>query len=243
MKKYAVSTIANGTESSDQTFDASEVQSLYIDWVDGSIQIQRDSGSTLRYTVTGSNADAATYSLKDGALSINCAKSGLFGLGDKHGKNLTITIPENWVADNISVSAVSAPVQAEGLHARELHTDTISGTIELSDIQAEKLALSSTSARITCSGTARNVTLDTVSGDCTLELTKTAEKIRMNSVSGNLEIVLPKKAGFTLDLDTVSGKFRSDFVFRTKDSGYTSGDGGCTINAGTVSGGVNIRQR
>jgi len=243
VEKYAISAISSGTESASQSFDASEVQSLYINWMDGSIQIQQDSGSTLRYTVSGSNADAATYSLDDGALSISCAKDSLFSLGDAHGRNLTITIPKNWTADNVSVSAVSAPVQAEGLCVKELHTDTISGTIELSDIQAEKLDLSSTSARITCSGTAQNITLGTISGNCILELTKNAEKIRMDSVSGNLELTLPKKAGFALDLETVSGKFRSDFEFRAKDSSYTSGDGSCSIAAKTVSGGVNIRQR
>ena len=241
--KYVVSTTSSSTASSSQTFDASEVQSLYIDWVDGSIQIRQDSGSTLRYTVTGSNADATAYSLEGGALSISCAKGGLFGLGDNHGKNLTITVPKSWTADNIFVSAVSAPIQAEGLTAKELHADTISGTIELSDIQVEKLDLSSTSARITCSGAAQNVTLDTVSGNCTLELTKNAEKIRMNSVSGDLELFLPRIAGFSVDLDTVSGKFRSDFEFRMKDSLYTSGDGSCSVSADTVSGGVNIREK
>lgn len=241
--KYVISSISDGTCSSSQSFDASEVQSLYIDWVDGAIRIQQDSGSTLRYTVTGGNADTTAYSLENGTLTISCSKNSLFSLDIRHGKNLTVTLPENWVADTISVSAVSAPIQAEGLHAKELHADTVSGTIELSDIRAEKLDLSSTSARITCSGTAQNITLDTVSGSCTLELMKNAEKIQMDSVSGNLDLLLPKQAGFILDLDTVSGKFRSDFEFRTKDGRYSFGDGSCTIDADTVSGSVNIRER
>lgn len=241
--RYAISAISDGTQSGSQSFDASEVQALYIDWVDGSVQFQHDGGSALRYTVTGGNADTTTYSLEGGTLSISCAKNSLFSLGDQHGKNLTVTLPESWVADKISVSAVSAPIQAEGLNTKELHADTVSGTIELSDIRAEKLDLSSTSARITCSGTAQDITLETVSGSCALELMKNAEKIQMDSVSGNLDLLLPQKAGFILDLDTVSGKFRSDFEFRTKDGRYSSGDGSCTIDADTVSGSVNIRER
>ena len=59
-----------------------------------------------------------------------------------------------------------------------------------------------------------------------------------------MELFLPKKAGFTLRLDTVSGKFRTDLDYSTPQGDtYISGDGGCAIRAETVSGNVDIRQK
>lgn len=243
VKKYVISSPSGGTGSSSQIFEASEVRSLNIDWVDGSILIQPDSGSTVRYTVTGSNADAAVYALENGTLSISCAKGNLFSLGDQHGKNLTIAVPKDWTAEKISIEAVSAPIRGDDLHTQILQAGTVSGVMELSDIQVETLSLSSISAKITCSGTASTVSLNTTSGNCFLALTKGPEKIQLDSVSGDLELLLPKKAGFSLDLDTVSGKFRTDFDYRCpQGSRYVSGDGSCVIRADTVSGDVNIRQ-
>ena len=59
-----------------------------------------------------------------------------------------------------------------------------------------------------------------------------------------MELFLPKAAGFTLRLDTVSGKFRSDFDYSIpKGDTYVSGDGSCTVSADTVSGDIDIRQK
>lgn len=245
IKKFTTNTlsISDAVKSDSQSFDASQVQSLEIDWVDGSVSIRPDTGSTLRYTVSGSDADRTAYSLKDGKLSISATESSVLNFGSHRGADLTVLVPEGWLPKELSVESISAPIQIENLTGTELDVDTVSGVMELKDIRANELSLSSISAKITCSGAAREISLETTSGNCALELTEHPKKIDLDSVSGDLELFLPKTAGFTLRLDTVSGKFRSDFDYTCpSESRYVSGNGGCAISADTVSGNVNIRQ-
>ena len=233
-----------GTESASQSFDASQVQSLEIDWVDGSVSIRRDTGDTLRYTVSGGDADRTAYTLKDGKLSIGAMESSVLNFGSHRGADLTVLVPKGWTPKELSAESISAPIQIENLTGTELDVDTVSGVMELKDIRADELSLSTISAKITCTGAAREISLETTSGNCALELTERTEKIDLDSVSGDLELFLPKAVGFTLRLDTVSGKFRSDFDYSVpKDDTYIFGDGSCTVNADTVSGNVNIRQK
>ena len=233
-----------GTESASQSFDASQVQSLEIDWVDGAVSIRQDTGDALRYTVSGGDADSTAYSLEDGKLTISAMESSVLNFGSHRGADLTVLVPKGWTPKELSVESISAPIQIENLTGTELDVDTVSGVMELKDIRSDKLSLSTISAKITCSGAAHEISLETTSGNCALELTERPEKIDLDSVSGDLELFLPKTAGFTLRQDTVSGKFRSDFDYTCpSESRYVSGDGSCAISADTVSGNVNIRQK
>ena len=233
-----------GTEAASQSFAASQVRSLEIDWVDGSVSIRQDTGDALRYTVSGGNADSTAYSLEDGKLTISAMESSVLNFGSHRGADLTVLVPKGWTPKELSVESISAPIQIENLTGTELDVDTVSGVMELKDIRSDKLSLSTISAKITCSGAAHEISLETTSGNCALELTERPEKIDLDSVSGDLELFLPKTAGFTLRQDTVSGKFRSDFDYTCpSESRYVSGDGSCAISADTVSGNVNIRQK
>lgn len=233
-----------GTESASQSFDASQVQSLEIDWVDGAVSIRQDTGDALRYTVSGGDADSTAYSLEDGKLTISAMESSVLNFGSHRGADLTVLVPKGWTPKELSVESISAPIQIENLTGTELDVDTVSGVMELKDIRSDKLSLSTISAKITCFGAAHEISLETTSGNCALELTERPEKIDLDSVSGDLELFLPKTAGFTLRQDTVSGKFRSDFDYTCpSESRYVSGDGSCAISADTVSGNVNIRQK
>ena len=68
-------------------------------------------------------------------------------------------------------------------------------------------------------------------------------EIDMDTASGCLELFLPKDAGFAVKMDTMSGKFDSDFPYSTKNGVYLSGDGACRINMSSMSGGVSIRSK
>ena len=75
----------HGTEAASQSFAASQVRSLEIDWVDGSVSIRQDAGDTLRYTVTGGDADRTAYSLKDGKLSISAMENSVLNFDSHRG--------------------------------------------------------------------------------------------------------------------------------------------------------------
>ena len=69
------------------------MRSLEIDWVDGSVSIRQDTGDTLRYTVSGGDADRTAYSLKDGKLTISAMESSVLNFGSHRGADLTVLVP------------------------------------------------------------------------------------------------------------------------------------------------------
>ena len=75
------------------------------------------------------------------------------------------------------------------------------------------------------------------------ELDNVPYEIDMDTASGSVELVLPKDAGFAVNMDTMSGKFDSDFPYSSKNGVYLSGDGACRIDMSSMSGKVSIRSK
>ena len=91
-------------------------------------------------------------------------------------------------------------------------------------------------------GTLRELDFDTVSANCTAVLLEAPEYIEMDAVSGDLKLVLPENCGFTLELDSLSGDFLSDFSTTSSNNRHVYSDGACKIKAESVSGNISIRK-
>lgn len=110
------------------------------------------------------------------------------------------------------------------------------------DWHCEKLEIDAVSARVEVQElTAGKVTASTVSGNFFLE-NCTADEMRLDSVSGSLNLTLPADSGFTLEKDTLSGSFSTDFVTTQSGGKIVSGDGACTIKFSGLSADIHIRQ-
>lgn len=232
---------SGSTQAESGSFDADSVQELSIDWTAGLVELQSGSGEKIRYTVSGNTGIPTVSRLSGGKLSISYSASvnTLFGVSKR--KNLTVTIPKGWIGEKIYITSVSAPVQLDGMDAKELDIETVSGGIQAVNLNLETADLQTISGEIGFSGTARNLKTETVSGTCTARITGTPQSIQMDSVSGNLNVTLSEAAGFQLNWDTVSGKIQADQALTMEKEGrYRSGNGECQIRVETVSGNLRL---
>ena len=61
------------------------------------------------------------------------------------------------------------------------------------------------------------------------------------SVSGNVRISMPENAGFTADVDSVSGDISGTYPMQMNAKNrYIGGDGSCRISVNTVSGDIQL---
>lgn len=139
-----------------------------------------------------------------------------------------IDIPAGFEAEMIDVNSTSGDVQADEIRCVEFESGNVSGTVDLTGYVTE------------------SIRIESVSGDTELMLFSETKRIDVNSVSGSIEVFLPKDAEFRFDYDTVSGDFRCDFPVyaqgsKNDKSGYTSEDAEMEMELGTVSGDLNIR--
>ena len=228
---------SGSTQAESGSFDTDSIQELSIDWAAGLVELQSGSGEELRYTVSGSTSVPTVFRQEGGKLTIQYSASDhlLFGVGER--KNLTVTIPDGWIGEKVSITSVSAPVQLDGMEANELDIETVSGGIHAVNLRLGEADLQTVSGEISFTGAARDLKTETISGTCTAEITEVPQSIQMDSVSGNLNVTLPEAAGFQLNWDTVSGKIQADQALTMEKEGqYRSGNGKCQIRAETVSG-------
>lgn len=225
---YKVEDIGDG---STYRFDPDKIQELEIEWVSGSVTVQRgDVDEIIVSEPAQSERWRMTCSVSGSKLRVRFREgsfTNIFQFGFRKnpvsGKNLVITVPQDW-------------------SCRELDLSSVSAQVKLLDLAVDSFDLENVSGRVLFQGTVQEVECDTVSGGLTLECGNTPRSVRFDSVSADLTVKLPaENDGFRVDLDAVSGKFSSDFSTALENGVYVHAQGHCRIDADSVSGDVYIR--
>lgn len=226
------------------SFDASEVKKLHIEWVSGNVTLKTADQHNVTFRVDGDSALPFSYQLSGNELDLRYPADNVIWKPAWGSKNLTVTVPQSWYARETNIDVVSAVVEVDGLSTEELKLDTTSGPINASGLCCDQIVASTVSGNVSLEGTAEELKLDTTSGRCQAELDERVREIELDSVSGELELILPESLGFEAEVDTVSGSFRSDIPTTASSKGvYTCGNGECGISVDTVSGSITIQKK
>jgi len=141
----------------------------------------------------------------------------------------------------VDINGVSADMNISDLSGNELDIVSVSGVCKLENCVVEEFSGDTVSGGIQYAGTAASADLNTVSADCTMILSCAPREVDLESVSGDLILLLPESCGFTADVESVSGVFTSDFPTTQSKDRHVFGDGRSKISAETVSGDLEIR--
>ncbi|MBQ2698210.1 MAG: DUF4097 family beta strand repeat protein [Clostridia bacterium] len=133
-------------------------------------------------------------------------------------KELTVLLPEGMKLSDMDVNMVSADLRAENVQTDLLRINTVSGSVNLTAERADRVEVNS------------------VSGDQRLRFERAPQRLDADAVSGDVTLLLPENAGFTAELDTVSGRVSGSMPMQKNGDRYTHGDGASRIHVHTVSG-------
>lgn len=225
-------------------FNAEEIDRLSIDWAAGKIVILPVEGSQIAVTeeLLGEE-DEMVLKLDGSTLYVEYSENAVsLNFGSTHKKNLYITVPQDWVCQELYIDAASATVQAELLTIQKVESSTASGNHTFRDCKVEKLKLETVSGNLDYSGTLDKLDFEGVSAQADVVLTNFPKSIDVETVSGDLNLTLPKECGFTLEKDSVSGHFSSELETRKENGKYVYGDGQCKIEVEGVSANITIRK-
>lgn len=232
-----------------ETFSPSEVQELEIEWVAGDILIQPT--DTDQITVKEDGVSDEKYAMvlhqSGNTLKIQFCEDTAFGFGIRFNtpditKDLTILVPKDWQLDSLEIDCASATVEVNDMTIREVDFDGASGTCEFENCTVEEMDIATASGDVKFVGSLGMLDCDAASASVYAVLSNTPRRMDMDSMSGDLEIILPEDAGFTLALTAMSSDFTSDFETTMKNGNYVCGDGSCRINVDALSGDVIIRK-
>lgn len=229
--------------------DAASIREMEIEWAAGSIVIQPMEITEIRISEQGVDQDKEpmVWNVRNGQLNIQYSKNTdhSFGMGlllGEHSKDLVIQVPREWQCDSLEIDAASASLEINGLTIREMEFDGASGTCVFSNCTVEALELDTASGDVRFTGTLTQMDCDAASANIFLELSNVPKRLDLDTASGDLDVVLPENAGFTVTMETMSGEFASDFTTTNRNGKYFAGDGRCSIDVDAMSGNVNIRK-
>ena len=223
---------------------AREVREIEIEWSSGDITIQTADIDTITFQEIGSeDSDPMVYRRNGDKLIIEYQTPRIhFGFTSSGSKDLVLTVPHDWYCHNLSVDAASADLFINGLAGDELDLNMASGDCNITDCDLVDLDMDCASGEVHYVGTLNTMDCSTASGKVTAVFKNVPASIDFEGASADLELTLPENAGFTVDLESLSGSFLSEFETTRRDDQYICGDGACKIDVDGLSGSVTIRK-
>ena len=245
----------------------SEITSIKIYWTGGKIDLSVCSGNELLAEEASdyeiSTDEAMRYLIEEGVLTIRARKSGIFfRIGKSQNKHLTLRIPESMAGrlSLILLDSVSAEVSISKLSAETLRSDCVSGDVALADMKigsafidhvsgdlrcsnvtADYLKMDSVSGACQYTGSVKKLDFDSTSGDITVDSSEFPSEMNTDTVSGNAFFTIPEGAGFTAELDSVSGTLNCGVPVVSDGKTFRYGDASAIYRFESVSGNVTIR--
>jgi hypothetical protein len=239
-----------------------QVDKLDINWIDGTVYVEYYNGSDIRLSETCTREltkDQQLHWYLDGkTLRVQYAASAV-RISNSLDKQLTVMIPNDLYLDDVHIAVASAMVEADGVNAKkikvdsasgqialrqqgeaeEINVNTASGAVAVAVENAEQLKVNSASGAVIVDALyVEEVKTVSVSGNTTLQLANAADRIKMDSVSGTVRLILPDSMGFTADVDSLSGRVGGSLRLDRDDEDYVHGNGRCKIEVDTVFGNV-----
>ena len=237
----------DGNGYSDE-YDAMQIHNLEIDWVSESIIIHTGETDMLRFeesSVTDPrNQMIAKRSGDKLTLEFCDENAGKWNFGvnalSEIKKDLVITVPQSWICDTLEINTASARVEISDLMVNDLDFDGASGLCIFNNCSIDRLDIDTASGDVQFIGILDSLDFDAASANFRGTFQNVPDTLDVDSMSGDLEITLPEKCGFTLHMDTLSGDFSSDFQTSISSGRYIYGDGSCRISVNAMSGNVHI---
>lgn len=245
------------------------IDSIEVRWVNGSVECVSYEGDMIFFEedppFSGSESDQLRYSVSGTTLQIRFSSQmeSLFQFW-KSKKNLRIRLPKAFCENmqSAAIYVVGAKIYTEGITAKQIKLDAVSGPISAIDVKAEKLRMSSVSGkntlenvdvdelriniisgRVHFTGRCKEISMDSVSGNVSIDSTVFPQKSSFSIVSGNIDMHVPDNDGFTLGFSKVSGTLSSDFPMLEQGKKRIYKNGEKQIQVTSVSGNLKLRQR
>lgn len=221
---------------------AAGIETVKLHWYAGQIAVEPISGDAIVLRETG--ADRPEHQLQwrvqDNMLEVQFVRPGVyFRLPEKI---LTVGLPRRLT--ELTVSTVSADLNAENLDAEKLKMETVSGDGDVSG-ELQSLKWESVSGDLDFRGRSAAAKINTVSGNVDLDLGATPDQLTMEAVSGDLRVTVPGERSFHLQSKTVSGDLESHLPLTKlgkKEWQYSAGGVPAEFQMETVSGDVSLQQ-
>lgn len=242
-----------------------EVKEVNIDWISGSIKVEQTSNEILEVKEECSEDLKDDYRVRwylDGTTLYIKFSAPKIILDIHSKKELSVRLPASVNLDKVNINTTSATTNIADLKASEVSLVSVSGDISVQSI-TEKMDVTTTSGALTIyTKNTKDLSIGTTSGEVMLygdvsdtmkvnsvsgqlnaDLDVTPNQLDVETVSGEVTLLLPKDPSFKATITTVSGDTHMSMPIVQDKNVYTSKDGKAQFEINTVSGDIDISER
>lgn len=175
--------------SADNTYSvaADGVSSLNLAWIAGIVEIVPVSGDEIKISETCENplddGTALCWRVENGRLEIKYSARR----DELPVKYLRIGLPETIELEDVAVDMTTSSISAEGMTMEKLSVSSVSGNVIFRNC------------------TVGTVTAETVSGEVQIGMRNADAKLKVNTVSGNVSLLVPEGMQPSVRFSSVSG--------------------------------------
>jgi lia operon protein LiaG len=250
--KYDIETVQVNEE---KTIDQGILDKLEVSAVNTEIRILPTDGSTIRAALSGTGP-------KNDLPALDVAESGdrlriqvkqprtWLGFGNSQTnpdiylptgtKNGNATNSQHTIND-IKVETISGDITVEKTGLDKFKANAVSGDIKLSPGTFTESDLETISGDIKATGYLGEMQANTVSGSIDVQMNKLTADFDAETISGDVNLMMPQDSSFDLSYKTVSGKVTNKFPISVSSSSHeglkgTVGKGTYSVDVQTVSG-------
>ena len=236
---FGAVTQAEETKSFSQTYDFSATGSISLENINGSIEVSAwdKDEIALEYVITANNKKdlervevTIDHSKKDFEVDVDYKSTGLFGWGATSGEvDFVLKVPSQAKLDSI---------------------ESVNGSITIKNMQGDVEA-EAVNGKVNVEGASGDVAVDTVNGKVIIRLDRltSAQRIKADSVNGDITVYVPVDAGFKLYAETLNGDLSNDFGIEVDEDQFVGAEmigvyneGGANLSFDTVNGDVEVRK-
>lgn len=202
-------------EGGEGTAEASLVKNLDIDWAAGSITIISADTDTISFSeaYTNGTAEVMVFEVRGDTLHLEYTKTSMWiGGVSLPSKDLTVTVPRDWVCGELEIDGAALDVEIRDLTV---------GTLDIDGADCE----------VTLRGAVDTVECDGAACSLDLNCTNRPRSIDLDGAACALDLTLPEDCGFRLEMNGLDCDFTSSLPC-TQSGGVTIyGDGYTGITA------------
>lgn len=212
------------TQGEEVSLSAADISRLKLDWASGNITITTADTDRITFSESGEITEKYTmaYSQKDGTLKIEYAKSSVtVSFGSIPSKDLVITVPKDWICQELELDGAALDVTIDGLTVKEFDIDGASNEIYFT-------------------GALETLECDGAACELTLNCLEKPRKIDLDGASVEMELTLPAECGFLVQMDGLGCSFHSDLDYTGGNGDYMYGDRYCQVSADGLSCSISI---
>ncbi len=197
-RSWAVFKDKSNYQTINENFSFKEINSVEIQSINANVYVKHaeNSQGKIEFTRGSAEQNAIQFSKQNHQVIIKVPSDS--------DSSVTISLPND--VEIIKIENRSGDIKMDQMKLKKLSVRAISGDVKLNEVDANEADIMAVSGDVKWNGSVKQLELESVSGDVSVESVFHSPNFNMKTISGDINVKISKPLNATLDISSTSGK-------------------------------------